>query len=188
MTTGGYIQNYATDPTGPVGLDRGPVLWAVSASAVSWLIFTIIAGSVSDKIGRKNTYLLGWMLLLIGIFSLFPLVNTGSIWMLFLGLVILTVGLGFTYGQHPLQRALLGSFGVLRDRVDPRRCLRTDDREGPGVGHRHDHLGGHLPGARHPRLVGRHTGPARPFRHPSRTRSRGRTVCEPDHRRAVMMT
>ena len=77
------------------------MLWAVSASAVSWLIFTIIAGSVSDKIGRKNTYLLGWMLLLIGIFSLFPLVNTGSIWMLLLGLVILTVGLGFTYGQQP---------------------------------------------------------------------------------------
>ncbi|MGO1917333.1 MAG: MFS transporter [Brevibacterium aurantiacum] len=101
MTTGGYIQNYATDPAGPVGLERGPVLWAVSASAVSWLIFTIVAGAVSDKIGRKNTYLLGWMLLLIGIFSLFPLVNTGSIWMLFLGLVILTVGLGFTYGQQP---------------------------------------------------------------------------------------
>ncbi|WP_186293028.1 MFS transporter [Brevibacterium aurantiacum] len=105
MTTGGYIQNYATDPTGPVGLDRGPVLWAVSASAVSWLIFTIIAGSVSDKIGRRNTYLLGWMLLLIGIFSLFPLVNTGSIWMLFLGLIILTVGLGFTYGQQPAMYA-----------------------------------------------------------------------------------
>ncbi|AZL08444.1 MFS transporter [Brevibacterium aurantiacum] len=101
MTTGGYIQNYATDPAGPVGLERGPVLWAVSASAVSWLIFTIVAGAVSDRIGRKNTYLLGWMLLLIGIFSLFPLVNTGSIWMLFLGLVVLTVGLGFTYGQQP---------------------------------------------------------------------------------------
>ncbi|WP_180958963.1 MFS transporter [Brevibacterium sp. 239c] len=105
MTTGGYIQNYATDPAGPIGLERGPVLWAVSASAVSWLIFTIIAGSVSDKIGRKNTYLLGWVLLLIGIFSLFPLVNTGSIWMLFLGLVILTVGLGFTYGQQPAMYA-----------------------------------------------------------------------------------
>ncbi|SDR97120.1 Sugar phosphate permease [Brevibacterium sandarakinum] len=105
MTTGGYIQNYATDSAGSVGLERGPVLWAVSASAVSWLIFTIVAGSVSDKIGRKNTYLLGWALLLIGIFSLFPLVNTGSIWMLFLGLVILTVGLGFTYGQQPAMYA-----------------------------------------------------------------------------------
>ena len=30
MTTGGYIQNYATNPEGPLKLDRGPVLWAVA--------------------------------------------------------------------------------------------------------------------------------------------------------------
>ena len=107
MTTGGYIQNYATDPAGPIGLERGPVLWAVAASAVSWLVFTIIAGAVSDKIGRRNTYILGWALLLIGIFSLFPLVNTGSAGMLLLGLVVLTVGLGFTYGQQPAMYAEL---------------------------------------------------------------------------------
>lgn len=107
MTTGGYIQNYATDPAGPIGLERGPVLWAVAASAVSWLVFTIIAGAVSDKIGRRNTYILGWVLLLIGIFSLFPLVNTGSAGMLLLGLVVLTVGLGFTYGQQPAMYAEL---------------------------------------------------------------------------------
>lgn len=107
MTTGGYIQNYATDPAGPIGLERGPVLWAVAASAVSWLIFTILAGAVSDRIGRRNSYLLGWAFLLVGIFSLFPLVNTGSLGMLLLGLVILTVGLGFTYGQQPAMYAEL---------------------------------------------------------------------------------
>ena len=107
MTTGGYIQNCATDPAGPIGLERGRVLWAVAASAVSWLVFTIIAGAVSDKIGRRNTYILGWALLLIGIFSLFPLVNTGSAGMLLLGLVVLTVGLGFTYGQQPAMYAEL---------------------------------------------------------------------------------
>ncbi|HJF76524.1 MAG TPA: MFS transporter, partial [Brevibacterium linens] len=86
---------------------RGPVLWAVAASAVSWLIFTIIAGAVSDRIGRRKTYILGWVLLLIGIVSLFPLVNTGSVGMLLLGLVVLTVGLGFTYGQQPAMYAEL---------------------------------------------------------------------------------
>ena len=30
MTTGGYIQNYSTNPEGPIGLERGPVLWAVA--------------------------------------------------------------------------------------------------------------------------------------------------------------
>jgi MFS family permease len=100
MTTGGYIQGYATDPEGPIGLERGPVLWAVAGSAVTWLLSTWVAGVLSDRIGRRTTYIVGWIMQLIGVFLLFPLVNSGSIWLLFLGLVILTLGLGFTYGPQ----------------------------------------------------------------------------------------
>ncbi|HVX06840.1 MFS transporter [Humibacter sp.] len=100
MTTGGYIQGYATDPAGPIGLERGPVLWAVAGSAVTWLISTWVAGLFSDRIGRRTTYIVGWIMQLIGVFLLFPLVNSGNIWLLFLGLVILTLGLGFTYGPQ----------------------------------------------------------------------------------------
>ncbi|WP_269928998.1 MFS transporter [Kocuria massiliensis] len=100
MTTGGFIQNYATDPEGPLGFDRGPVLLAVTGSAITWLIFTIVGGWLSDKVGRRTSYLVGWVVLFIGILTLFPLVNTGSLGLLFLGLVILTIGLGLTYGQQ----------------------------------------------------------------------------------------
>lgn len=100
MTTGGYIQNYATNPEGPLGLERGPVLWAVAGSAVTWLLSTFFAGWVCDRIGRRTTYIVGWILQLVGVFTLFPLVNTGSIWLLFLGLALLTIGLGFTYGPQ----------------------------------------------------------------------------------------
>ncbi len=100
MTTGGYIQRYATNPDGPVGLGREGVLLAVTGSAVTWLVSTWIGGWVSDKLGRRNTYIVGWILQLIGVLTLFPLVNTGSIGLLFLGLAILTVGLGFTYGPQ----------------------------------------------------------------------------------------
>jgi len=55
MTTGGYVQRYATDPAGPIGLDPAPVLAAVSISAVSWLVFTWIGGWISDFIGRRAT-------------------------------------------------------------------------------------------------------------------------------------
>jgi MFS family permease len=190
MTTGGYIQNYATDPAGPIGLERGPVLWAVAASAVSWLVFTIIAGAVSDKIGRRNTYILGWALLLVGIFSLFPLVNTGSVGMLLLGLVILTVGLGLHLRSAagdvrravPLQRPLLRGLGLLCDRIDPRRCLRSDDREGPRVVDGNDHLGGGVPGHRRRARTRRDPAAARPHRHSAGPRPRGRAVSEPDHR------
>lgn len=100
MTTGGYIQNYATDPSGAVGLERGEVLWAVTGSAVTWLIFTGLSGWVSDFWGRRNTYIVGWIAQLVGVAALFPLVNTGNPWLLFLGLALLTVGTGFTYGPQ----------------------------------------------------------------------------------------
>ncbi|WP_424445368.1 MFS transporter [Microbacterium sp. CH-015] len=100
MTTGGYIQGYATNPEGPLALERGPVLWAVTGSAVTWLLSTLAAGFISDRIGRRTTYIIGWILQLVGVFTLFPLVNTGDIGLLFLGLAILTIGLGFTYGPQ----------------------------------------------------------------------------------------
>ncbi|EWT05446.1 MFS transporter [Intrasporangium chromatireducens Q5-1] len=100
MTTGGYIQRYATDPKGPLALETSPVLWAVTGSAVTWLISTAVAGWASDHLGRRTTYIVGWVLQLVGVLSLFPLVNTGNIGLLFLGLAILTIGLGFTYGPQ----------------------------------------------------------------------------------------
>ncbi|WP_438353632.1 MFS transporter [Microbacterium sp. CJ88] len=100
MTTGGYIQNYATNPNGPLALDRTAVLWAVAGSAVTWLLATYAAGVISDRIGRRTTYIVGWILQLVGVFTLFPLVNTGSVGLLFLGLAVLTIGLGFTYGPQ----------------------------------------------------------------------------------------
>lgn len=100
MSTGGYIQNYVTNPEGPIGLDRGPILWAVTAASVGWLVFTWLGGWMSDYIGRRNTYIIGWIALIAGALALFPLVNTGEISMIFLGLMILTVGLGLTYGPQ----------------------------------------------------------------------------------------
>lgn len=100
MTTGGYIQRYTTDPAGPIALQPGPVLWAVAGSAVTWLITTLLAGWLSDRIGRRTTYIAGWILQLVGVFTLFPLVNTGEIGLVFAALAILTIGLGFTYGPQ----------------------------------------------------------------------------------------
>jgi len=98
MTTGGYIQNYATTR---IGLDRGVVLWAATIAGLSWLIWTLVAGIVSDKIGRRNTFIIGWIMQVATLLTLFPLVNTKTVWGLILGLVLLTMALGFTYGPLP---------------------------------------------------------------------------------------
>ncbi|MCP3427122.1 MHS family MFS transporter [Rothia sp. AR01] len=100
MTTGGFIQNYSTNPEGAIVLERGPVLLAVTASAVVWLVFTLVAGWLSDRIGRRSAYIIGWCAQLVGVGTLFPLVNTGQVGLLFLALAVLSVGLGLTYGQQ----------------------------------------------------------------------------------------
>ena len=71
------------------------------------MLFTLFAGFISDKIGRRTTYLIGFALQAIGAAALFPLVNTGSLGMLYLALVALTVGLGLTYGQQSAMYAEL---------------------------------------------------------------------------------
>lgn len=100
MSTGGYIQRYATDPHGVVRLDPAPVLWAVAATGVTWLIFTWLGGWLSDRIGRRTTYIIGWIALIVALLVLFPLVDIGSVWSLFAGVGLLTIGLGLTYGPQ----------------------------------------------------------------------------------------
>ena len=98
MTTGGYIQNYATDPAG-LAVERGDILWAVTASAATWLCTTAFAGWVSDIIGRRRTLAIGFVVQAAGVLALFPLVNTGSLAKITAALIFLTVGLGLTYGE-----------------------------------------------------------------------------------------
>ena len=102
MTTGGYLQNYATMPVedgGLVGMERTLVLLAVAGASIVWLI-TTFAAAPSDRIGRKNTYIIGWIAFLATVFVLFPLTNTGNPWLLFLGVSLFAIGNGFTYGQQ----------------------------------------------------------------------------------------
>ena len=100
MTTGGFIQNYTTNPNGPIALPRTPVLISVTISAAVWLAFTWFSGGLSDKIGRRNTYIYGFIIQLLGVIALFPLVNIGEIWSVSLGLCFLAVGIGMTYGAQ----------------------------------------------------------------------------------------
>lgn len=96
MTTGGYIQNYSVKE---LGLDRGDVLLAVTASGFTWMLSTAFAGFISDYLGRKNTFIIGFTLQAIGAFLLFPLVNSADLGKIYGALLFLTLGLGLTYGQ-----------------------------------------------------------------------------------------
>ena len=98
MATGGFIPSYATSDA--VGLERTDVLLAITFAAAMWFVFTALAGILSDKIGRKKTYLIGFSAQLLAVFPLFWMINTGSLPMLYLALGLFTVGLGLGYGPQ----------------------------------------------------------------------------------------
>lgn len=100
MTVGGFVQNYTTDPNGLLKMERTPILIAVTISAVTWMFFTWFAGYISDKIGRKNIYLIGWVVQFIGVFTLFPLIDMGTWGSVVAALIILSIGIGLTYGAQ----------------------------------------------------------------------------------------
>ncbi|WP_417217886.1 MFS transporter [Arthrobacter sp.] len=98
MATGGFIPSYASGPA--VGLERTDVLLAITFAAATWFIFTLLAGFLSDKIGRKRTYLIGFSCQALMVFPLFWMINTGSLPMLYLALGLFTIGLGLSYGPQ----------------------------------------------------------------------------------------
>ena len=100
MTTGGFLQAYTTDPDGPIGFERTPVLIAVSFAAVMWFGFTLLSGFLADAIGRKRTYQIGFVSQALCVFPLFWMINTGSMGMLYLAFALFSIGLGLTYGPQ----------------------------------------------------------------------------------------
>lgn len=98
MTTGGFIQNYTTNPNGPIALERTNILLLVTLSAVVWGIFTWLSANWSDKFGRKKIYLLGTLVQIVAAFVLFPLVDTASYLGIGLALAVLSMGIGMSYG------------------------------------------------------------------------------------------
>lgn len=98
MATGGFIPSLVSSPA--VGHECTDVLVAVTYGAGVWFVFTYLAGYLSDRIGRKNTYFLCFGSQLLACFPLFWLINTGSLPMLYLAMTIFSVGLGLAYGPQ----------------------------------------------------------------------------------------
>jgi MFS family permease len=98
MSTGGFIPSYATGEE--VGLDSTDVLIAMTVAAAVWLVSTLAAGWISDRIGRKLTYQIGYVWLALVVFPMFWLINTGELGLLYLALVLVCIGTGLTYGPQ----------------------------------------------------------------------------------------
>ncbi|PCC18320.1 MFS transporter [Brevibacterium aurantiacum] len=96
-----FFAAYASRPLdqgGSVGLDRAPVLLATTLASFGWLVFTMWGGALSDKLGRVRTFQVGYILLILWLVPTFLMIDQANIWMYGIGIFVLTVGMGLSYG------------------------------------------------------------------------------------------
>ncbi|MBO1266971.1 MFS transporter [Arthrobacter cavernae] len=74
------------------------VLLATTIASFGWLIFTMLGGWLSDKIGRVKTFLIGYGLVFGWMIPMFALIDSKDILLYGTALFVLTVGLGLSYG------------------------------------------------------------------------------------------
>jgi MFS family permease len=89
-----YFIGYGTS----LGLSRPSVLAATVAGAVGWLVFTLWAGGLSDRIGRVRTFQIGYAALFVWMIPMFLLMQTADVLLFTLAVVVLSFGLGLSYG------------------------------------------------------------------------------------------
>ena len=85
-----FVVSYGTNPE-YLGMPRTTVLAAVLVGSVGQIVFLPLAGALSDRIGRYRVLIFASGALAIFVFPFWMLVDTGSFWLITLGLFL---GLG----------------------------------------------------------------------------------------------
>ncbi|MGH3611540.1 MAG: MFS transporter [Pseudonocardia sp.] len=92
-----YLLSYGTTV---LGLGRNLMLVVVIIGSVTWLVSIVVSAAWSDGVGRKPIYLVGSVLLVAWAAPFFLLVDTRDPALLVLAVVVLTIGLGASYGPQ----------------------------------------------------------------------------------------
>src|SRR5215469_13043420 len=94
---GTFIFTYATTV---LGQTRNFVLMAVITQTVIGFLWVVCAGALSDRIGRKNMYMIGAASMGIFGFIYFAMLNTGIPWVIFVAIAISLVPIMTQYGPE----------------------------------------------------------------------------------------
>lgn len=84
--------------TRELGLERNALLGAILVSSAITIVGILLAGRWSDKVGRRLPTIIGASLLTIVAFPFFMLVDTGSIVLVGVALILGGIGTSLTYG------------------------------------------------------------------------------------------
>jgi MFS family permease len=101
-TTIGYVFLAYLLPygTGVLKLNPNLMLLMVVIGSFGWLVTIVIGALWSDRTGRRPVYLVGSVLLVVWAFPFFLLFDTTNVALMVVAVLVLTAGLGFSYGPQ----------------------------------------------------------------------------------------
>ena len=93
-----FLSSYSSSDA--VGMVRSDTLIATLIGGVSWLVLTLWSGKISDKIGRRETFMIGYAIIAVWAIPMWFFVDKGELLWLVLVVVVLTVGLAPSYAPQ----------------------------------------------------------------------------------------
>lgn len=87
--------------TSVLNMSPSTMLFVIIVGALGWLPAIVLAGHLSDRIGRRRVYLIGYAVLAVWAFPFFALTNTTNVGLMIVATLVLTVGSGLAFGPQP---------------------------------------------------------------------------------------
>ena len=94
------IAFFASYGANVLGMPRSATLVASIVGGIGWLVFTMFGGWIGDKIGKRRTFIIGYAWIIAWAIPMWFLIDTASLLLFTLAIVLLTVGLGPSYGPQ----------------------------------------------------------------------------------------
>ena len=95
----GFVLAYGGDPNG-AAMSRNNMLVAILVASALQIVAQFMAAAYSDRHGRRGVFMLGAVLTGVWAFALFPLIDTGSLWLMVLALSGGLMFVGMMYGPQ----------------------------------------------------------------------------------------
>lgn len=90
---------------GGAGISSQVAWTGTLVAGICWTIFMVLSGAWSDKIGRGRTFIIGYVLLIVGELVMWNLIATGNTWIYIGTLAFLALPLALTLGPLPAMYA-----------------------------------------------------------------------------------
>ncbi|WP_297009005.1 MFS transporter [uncultured Corynebacterium sp.] len=83
-----------------LGMEKSQTLVAAIIGGVCWLVLTIYSGALSDRIGRRVTFAIGYVLLIAWVVPMWWFIDRGTTATMAFAIVVMTLGLAPSYAPQ----------------------------------------------------------------------------------------